>query len=461
MLQIHNTLTRDKEVFHPMQDGKINMYVCGVTVYDYCHIGHARTYTAVDVIIRYLRYRGYDVRYVRNITDIDDKIIKRANENNEDYAALTARFTQAMHEDFKQLGLSEPNDEPRATAFIPDMIALIQEMITNKHAYVASNGDVYFDVRSFKNYGGLSHQHLDELESGVRIEVADVKRDPMDFVLWKLAKPNEPKWPSPWGEGRPGWHLECSAMSMKLLGKHFDLHAGGRDLIFPHHENEIAQSEAATQEKFVNYWLHTGFLQIDKEKMSKSLGNFITIRDALKDYDAEVLRYFFLASHYRSPLVYTADVMMKTTQALTRFYTALRQLPCGEIIKDSPFEQRFIAAMDDDFNTPVAMSVLFDLAHEIQRLRETDITAAANHGAVLRHLAGVFGLLMRDPEVFFKSGQNEVDVERVESLIAARLVARQTKNWAEADNIRNELAAMNVVLEDGADGVRWRIDKNK
>ncbi len=459
MLQIHNTLTREKEAFHPIQAGKINMYVCGVTVYDYCHIGHARTYTAVDVIIKYLRYRGYEVKYVRNITDIDDKIIKRANENKEAYTALTERFTKFMHEDFKQLGLSEPDEEPRATDYIPQMIALVQQMIDNNHAYVAANGDVYFDVRSFENYGCLSHQHLEELESGVRIEVAEVKRDPMDFVLWKLAKPDEPKWPSPWGEGRPGWHLECSAMSMQLLGKHFDMHAGGRDLIFPHHENEIAQSEAATKEKFVNYWLHTGFLQIDKEKMSKSLGNFVTIRDALKEHDPEIVRYFLLAAHYRSPLIYTADVIAQTSQALTRFYTALRQLPAGQKIENSTFEQQFIAAMDDDFNTPVAMSVLFELAHEIQRLRETDMEAAANHGALLKHLAGVFGLLTRDPEVYFKSGNSDLDVAKIEALIDARQTARENKNWAEADRIRDELANMNVVLEDGASGARWRINK--
>jgi len=457
MLQIHNTLSRKKDELKPIKPGTINLYVCGVTVYDYCHIGHARTYTAVDVIIRYLRFRGYDVRYVRNITDIDDKIIKRANENKEIYSDLTKRFTTYMHEDFKNLGLAEPELEPRATDYIPQMIALITKMLANNHAYVAANGDVYFDVRSFKEYGCLSHHNLEELESGVRVEVAEVKRDPMDFVLWKLAKPDEPKWPSPWGDGRPGWHLECSAMSMDILGEHFDLHAGGRDLIFPHHENEIAQSEAATGTKFVNIWMHTGFLQVDKEKMSKSLGNFVTIRDALQEYDAEVIRYFLLAAHYRSPLVYTADVIAQTSQALTRFYTALRGLPPGNRMEDSPFEQQFIAAMDDDFNTPVAMSVLFNLAHEIQRLRETDMSAAANHGALLKYLADIFGLLYRDPEDFFKAGSADLDVAKIEELIQARQLARQQKNWAEADNIRDELLAMNVVIEDGSDGARWRL----
>lgn len=457
MLQIHNTLTRKKDVFTPITPGKINMYVCGVTVYDYCHIGHARTYTAVDVIIRYLRYRGYEVRYIRNITDIDDKIIKRANENKEDYSALTKRFTEYMHEDFHLLGLSEPDVEPRATEYIPQMIDLINKMIANNHAYVAKNGDVYFDVRSFKEYGCLSHHNLDDLESGARVEVAEVKRDPLDFVLWKLAKPDEPKWSSPWGEGRPGWHLECSAMSMDILGEHFDLHAGGRDLIFPHHENEIAQSEAATGTRFVNTWMHTGFLQIDKEKMSKSLGNFVTIRDALKEDDAEVVRYFLLAAHYRSPLIYTADVISQTSQALTRFYTALRALPPGKKIENSLFEQQFIAAMDDDFNTPVAMSVLFDLAHEIQRLRETDSQSAANHGALLKHLGGVFGLLQRDPEIYFKAGSADLDVIKIEALIQARQMARAEKNWAEADSIRDQLLKMNIVLEDGAGGARWRV----
>lgn len=455
MLQIHNTLTRQKEAFTAIQSGRINLYVCGVTVYDHCHIGHGRTYTAVDVIVRYLRWRGYKLRYVRNITDIDDKIIKRANENGEDYTVLTSRFTKLMHEDFANLGLLPPDDEPRATEYIPDMIALIEAMMKNNHAYVASNGDVYFDVRSFKHYGCLSHHNLDELESGARIEVADVKRDPLDFVLWKLAKPGEPKWDSPWGEGRPGWHLECSAMSMKLLGNHFDMHMGGRDLIFPHHENEIAQSEAASGEKFVNTWMHTGFLQIDKEKMSKSLNNFVTIREALSENDAEVVRYFLSASHYRSPLVYTAEVLGQTRQALDRFYNALRGLPAGERLENSDYENKFIAAMDDDFNTPVAMSVLFDLAHEIQRLRDQDINAAANHAATLKYLAGVLGLLQRDPESYFKSG--DLDVVAIEALVTARLEARKNKNWAEADRIRDELAAMNIAVEDGVEGASWKV----
>ncbi len=465
MLQIHNTLSRKKDEFKPLIPGKVSLYVCGVTVYDHCHIGHARTYTSVDVIVRYLRWRGYDVRYVRNITDIDDKIIKRANENNEAYSALTKRFTDFMHKDFANLNLLEPDDEPRATEYIPQMIGLIEQMIANQHAYVASNGDVYFDVRSFKEYGCLSHHNLEELESGVRIEVNDVKRDQMDFVLWKLAKPGEPKWESPWGEGRPGWHLECSAMSMHLLGKHFDLHAGGRDLIFPHHENEIAQSEAASGEKFVNIWMHAGFLQIDKEKMSKSLGNFVTIRDALAENDAETVRLFLLAAHYRSPLIYTADVLSQTSKALSRFYTALRGLGDGKRLENSSYEARFIEAMDDDFNTPVAMSVLFDLAHEIQRLRNNkEDQAAADHGALLKYLAGVIGLLTQDPELYFTSNStsdseaNGLSADDIEAKIALRMSAKQTKNWAEADRIRQELLSQGIEIEDMPDGQksRWR-----
>lgn len=455
MLQIHNTLTRQKEKFEPIHPGKVGVYVCGVTVYDYCHLGHARTYTSSDVIVRYLRWRGYEVNYVRNITDIDDKIIKRANENKEDFTAVTERFIHAMHEDFAALKLSAPDHEPRATDYIAHMIKLIETIINNRHAYVAGNGDVYFDVRSYPDYGCLSHHDLEQLESGARVEVAEVKRDPLDFVLWKLAKPGEPSWDSPWGKGRPGWHIECSAMSMDLLGEHFDIHAGGRDLIFPHHENEIAQSQAASHQKFVNVWMHAGFLQMDKEKMSKSLGNFITIRDVLREHEAEVLRYLLMASHYRSPLIYASDALQQARQALSRFYTALRFLPLAERVKDSPFEEQFKAAMDDDFNTPVALSVLFDLAHEIQRLRDKDIQSAASHGALLKYLGNVLGALQTDPELFFQSG-TKVDVKKIEALIAARKQARQEKNWTEADRVRKELAQMNIAIEDGPNGTTWK-----
>lgn len=455
MLQIYNTLTREKETFTPIHPGKVGVYICGVTVYDYCHLGHARTYTSADVIIRYLRFRGYDVNFVRNITDIDDKIIKRANENKEEYSALTERFINAMQDDFAALKFTVPDHEPRATDYIPHMITLIEAIIKNGHAYVASNGDVYFDVRSFPDYGCLSHHDLDQLESGARVEVVEVKRDPLDFVLWKLAKPGEPSWDSPWGKGRPGWHIECSAMSMDLLGEHFDIHAGGRDLIFPHHENEIAQSQAASHQPFVNVWMHAGFLQMDKEKMSKSLGNFITIRDVLREHDPEVLRYLLLASHYRSPLVYAVDALYQAKQALARFYTALRFLPDATRVQESQFEAAFIAAMDDDFNTPVALSVLFDLAHEVQRLRDKDQQAAAQHGALLKYLAGVLGVLQRDPEHFFQS-RKEGDVQKIEALIAARQEARKNKNWAEADRLRGELADMEITIEDGAEGTTWK-----
>lgn len=455
MLKIHNTLTRQKDEFKSMQPGKVGIYVCGVTVYDYCHIGHARTYISADMIVRYLRYRGYEVTYVRNITDVDDKIIKRANENKEDYSAVTERFTKAMHEDFAALFLSPPDHEPRATEFIPQMIQLIQKIIDNQHGYVASNGDVHFDVRSFSNYGCLSHHDLDQLESGARVEISDVKKDPLDFVLWKLAKPGEPAWDSPWGKGRPGWHIECSAMSMNLLGAHFDIHAGGRDLIFPHHENEIAQSEAGSKQPFVNVWMHAGFLQIEKEKMSKSLGNFITIRDTLRDHAPEVVRYFVLASHYRSPLVYGVDVLNQAKQSLARLYTALRFLPAASRVENSTFEKGFIEAMDDDFNTPIAMSELFNLAHEIQRLREKDLQEAARYGALLKYLGGVIGILQADPEVFFQAG-SEVDVAKIESLIQAREKARVDKNWGEADRIRKELSAMAIVIEDSANGTSWK-----
>lgn len=455
MLQIHNTLTRQKEEFKPIHANKVSVYVCGVTVYDYCHLGHARTYVSADVIIRYLRFRGYDVTYVRNITDVDDKIIKRANEAGENINALTDRFINAMHEDFAALNILQPNNEPRATEYISHMIALIEKIIANKHAYVASNGDVYFDVRSYKEYGCLSHHNLEELESGARVEVVEVKHDPLDFVLWKLAKSGEPSWESPWGNGRPGWHIECSAMSMDLLGEHFDIHAGGRDLIFPHHENELAQSQAGSGKKFVNVWMHAGFLQMDKEKMSKSLGNFITIRDVLQQHDAEVLRYALIGSHYRSPLIYTEDALVQAKQALTRFYTALRFLPDAEPAKETIFESAFITAMDDDFNTPVALSVLFDLAHEIQRLRENDIENAAKLGALLRELGGVLGILQADVEQFFQAGSAE-EIEKINNLIAAREQARKDKNWSEADKIRQTLLEMNIVIEDGAKSTSWR-----
>lgn len=459
MLQIYNSLSQKKENFIPLKPNQVSMYVCGVTVYDYCHLGHARTYAAFDIIIRYLRYRGFQVTYVRNITDIDDKIIKRAEESSEAFQSIVEKFTHAMHEDFTALNLLLPDHEPRATQSIPEMIALIQKLIANQYAYVAENGDVYFEVRRFKTYGCLAHRNIDQLESGARVEINDVKRDPLDFVLWKLAKPNEPSWDSPWGKGRPGWHIECSAMSMNLLGACFDIHGGGKDLIFPHHENELAQSEGATQQPFVKCWMHAGYLQIDKEKMSKSLGNFLTIRDVLKDHSVEVVRYFLIASHYRSPIHYSEEVLTQARNALTRFYVAMRDLPEANVISDSDYEKKFIAAMDDDFNTPVAFSVLFELAHEIQRLRDNDIERAAQHGALLKKLGGVLGILQSLPQDFLQTGKENIDVATIEQLIAARRQARSEKNWAEADRIRKELASMSVILEDtSSDETLWKIE---
>jgi cysteinyl-tRNA synthetase len=456
MLKIYNSLTREKEIFKPLEDNKVKMYACGPTVYDFCHIGNARSFTAFDTVARYLRYRGYAVVYVRNITDIDDKIIKRANENGEEFDAVVARYTQAFHEDMAQLKLLSPTYEPRATEFIPQIVAMIEKLIENKHAYVASNGDVYYDVRRFANYGCLAHRDIDELESGARVEVSDVKRDPLDFVLWKIAKPGEPFWNSPWGVGRPGWHIECSAMATQLLGESFDIHGGGKDLIFPHHENEIAQSEGATGKKFVNYWLHAGYLQIEKEKMSKSLGNFFTIRDILNQYPAEVVRYFLVSGHYRSPLNFSKDLLQQAKNALERFYTALRDLSQADDLIDSSYEKKFIEAMNDDFNTPIALSVLFELAHEIQRLREKDLALAARHGVLLKRLGGVLGILQEDPLEFLQGNKKNVDVNKVEALIAARNQARAEKNWGEADRIRKELTEMAIVLEDGATGTTWK-----
>lgn len=449
-------MTQEKEIFQPLVPNKVNIYVCGPTVYDFCHIGNGRTYAAFDLIIRYMRWRGYDVTYVRNITDIDDKIIKRANENKESFEAVVERFTTAMHDDFTQLGLLSPNHEPRATEYVPHIIQLIETLIQSNCAYIASNGDVYYDVRQFKNYGCLSHHNIDQLESGARVEVNDVKHDPLDFVLWKLAKPGEPSWESPWGAGRPGWHIECSAMSTSLFGDQFDLHGGGKDLIFPHHENEIAQSEAATQKKFVTIWMHAGYLQIEKEKMSKSLGNFSTIRDLLKDNKPEVLRYFMISSHYRSPVHYSEQALVQAHSALQRFYNTLRDLPESQPLLHSEFEKRFIIAMDDDFNTPIAFAVLFDLAHEIQRLRDKDLAAAAQHGALLKLLGGVLGILQDNPESFMQGEDNALPVAKIEALIVARNQARADKNWIEADRIRDELLLLSIVLEDASSGTKWK-----
>jgi len=457
MIQIYNSLTSKKEPFQPIHPGKVKMYVCGVTVYDFCHLGHARTYVAFDVINRYLMWRGFEVTYVRNITDIDDKIIHRANENNEPFMNVVDRNILAMHEDFKALNLLEPTYAPRATEYIPQMISLIEKLIDKDYAYIADNGDVYYEVRKFKHYGELSHRDLDKLESGARVEIVDVKRDPLDFVLWKLAKPGEPSWDSPWGKGRPGWHTECSVMSMDLLGVHFDLHGGGKDLIFPHHENELAQSEAVSCNKFVNTWMHAGFLQINKEKMSKSLGNFFTIRDILKEYHPEIVRYFLITSHYRSQLSFSDEGLNLASNALERLYTALRDFPQANAAQGTDFEKKFIEAMDDDFNTPIAFSILFELAHEVQRMRAEDKDKAAAYAALLKRLGGILGILQMDAEKFFQRNADKLDVAKIEALIEERNKARTNKNWATADRVRKELSAMSIVLEDSEKGTTWKL----
>jgi len=464
MLQIHNSLTRQKEVFTPIEPGKVRLYVCGMTVYDYCHVGHARVLVVFDVVVRYLRHRGYDVTYVRNITDIDDKIIRRAQERGEDCNALSSRFVAAMHEDADALGVLRPDVEPCATHSIPAMVTLIQTLMDKGFAYPGDNGDVYYDVSRFPTYGALSNKKLDDLRAGSRVDVDETKADPLDFVLWKAAKPDEPSWDSPWGPGRPGWHIECSVMSMDCLGKHFDIHGGGLDLKFPHHENEIAQSEAATGEKFANYWLHNGFVQIDEEKMSKSLGNFFTVREVLGRYPPEVVRFFIVSSHYRSPLNYSDENLDHAKASLTRFYVALRDLPASEPSSDTDYRTRFQEAMDDDFNTPEALSILFELAREINRARDDgDHEQAHALGADLRQLGGVLGLLQDDPERFLRGGSGssgvaagELTEEQIDTLIAQRIAARKAKNWAEADQIRDQLVEAGVILEDNAEGTAWR-----
>ncbi|EPS8494271.1 cysteine--tRNA ligase [Yersinia enterocolitica] len=459
MLKIFNTLSRQKEEFKPIHAGKIGMYVCGITIYDLCHIGHGRTFVAFDVVARYLRYLGYSLTYVRNVTDVDDKIIKRAIENNETCEQLTTRMLAEMHKDFDALNLQRPDLEPRATHHIPEIIELTERLIARNHAYVAANGDVMFSVDSDPDYGVLSRQDLDQLQAGARVEVADVKRNPMDFVLWKMSKPGEPSWESPWGPGRPGWHIECSAMNGKQLGAHFDIHGGGSDLMFPHHENEIAQSTCAHDGPYVNYWMHSGMVMIDKEKMSKSLNNFFTIRDVLAYYDAETVRYFLMSGHYRSQLNYSEENLKQARASLERLYTALRgtdanATPAG----GAEFEARFRAAMDDDFNTPEAYSVLFDIAREVNRLKTEDITAANALAAELRKLAHVLGLLEQDPELFLQSGAQTDDdeVAKIEALIKQRNDARSSKDWALADSARDQLNELGIVLEDGPQGTTWR-----
>ncbi|WNF48919.1 cysteine--tRNA ligase [Pseudomonas sp. SG20056] len=458
MLSIYNTLTKSKDVFKPLVGNQVRMYVCGMTVYDFCHIGHARVMVAFDVVTRWLRHRGYDVTYVRNITDIDDKIIKRANDNGEPFEALVERMIAAMHEDEARLNVLRPDQEPRATGHIAGMHQMIQTLIDKGFAYAPGNGDVYYRVGKFVGYGKLSRKKIEDLKIGARIEVDEAKQDPLDFVLWKGVKPGEPSWESPWGAGRPGWHIECSVMSTCCLGETFDIHGGGPDLVFPHHENEIAQSEAATGKLYANAWMHAGAVRVDGEKMSKSLGNFFTIREVLEKYHPEVVRYLLVSSHYRSPINYSEDSLREAKGALERFYNALKGLPDAEPAGGEAFVERFAAAMDDDFNSPEACAVLFELAREINRLRETDLQAAAGLAARLKELAGVLGVLQLEPEAFLQAGAaGKVDAAEVEALIAARLQARAEKNWGESDRIRDHITAMGVVLEDGKGGTTWRL----
>jgi cysteinyl-tRNA synthetase len=476
MLKIYNTLARRKQDFVPIEPGRVRMYVCGMTVYDYCHLGHARVMVVFDMVQRWLRARGFQLTYVRNITDIDDKIIRRAAENGEAIGDLTARFIAYMDEDAAALGVQKPDHEPRATQYINSMLDLIKTLLAKGLAYQAQSGDVNYAVRKFSGYGKLSGKTLDELRAGERVEADPSKRDPLDFVLWKRAKEGEPAWASPWGPGRPGWHLECSTMSGELLGTHFDIHGGGQDLQFPHHENEIAQSEGAHGVMFVNYWMHNGFVRVDDEKMSKSLGNFFTIREVLRKYDAEVVRFFILRAHYRSPLNYSDQHLDDAKGALTRLYTALKNVPpqAPAIDWSDAYAGRFKAAMDDDFNTPEAIAVLFELAAEVNRSK------SATNSGLLKALGAILGLLGRDPTDFLQGrgasgavqmepkegkGTGRADVgapsaalsrDKIEQMIAARAAAKRAKNYAEADSIRNDLLDAGIVLEDTPRGTTWR-----
>ncbi|AZT84308.1 cysteine--tRNA ligase [Marinobacter sp. NP-4(2019)] len=458
MIRIHNTLTQQKEEFKPIEPGKVRMYVCGMTVYDYCHLGHARVLVAFDVITRYLRHRGYDVHYVRNITDIDDKILRRADETGEVYTDLTERMIAAMHEDEARLGVLSPTEEPRATAYIDEIIAMIHKLVASGHAYAADNGDVYFAVESYKDYGKLSKKKLEDLVAGARVDVQEAKRSPADFALWKAAKPGEVSWESPWGDGRPGWHIECSAMSNCCLGETFDIHGGGPDLLFPHHENEIAQSECANGQTFVNTWMHAGAIRVNKEKMSKSLGNFFTIREILEKYPPEIVRYFLVSSHYRSQVDYSEESLAEAGRTLTKLYHALRGVIPAKDVAETEHDKRFEEVMDDDFNTAGAIAVLHAVANEInQHRREGKDEEARQSAAVLVRLGGVLGLLQQDPEAFFQADTGgELTAEEIEAMIQARAAARKAKNFAEGDRIRDELAEKGIILDDSREGTTWR-----
>ncbi|MBT0587400.1 cysteine--tRNA ligase [Alteromonas oceanisediminis] len=461
MLQLFNTRTRQKQPFVPREENKVGLYVCGITVYDLCHMGHARTYLSFDVLVRYLRSRGYEVNYVRNITDVDDKIIQRANENGESADALTARTIAMMHEDFAAINLLPADIEPRVTTHMPEIIDVIQRLIDKGFAYITASGDVLFEVASYEHYGALSKQDLTQLNAGSRVDVDEEKRDPMDFALWKAAKPNEPSWDSPWGPGRPGWHIECSAMNHKHLGAHFDIHGGGSDLIFPHHENEIAQSCCAFDTPYVNVWMHTGMVQVDNEKMSKSLGNFFTLRDVLAQHDAETLRFFLMSAHYRSQLSYSEESIVQARASLERLYTALRDVAPASL---STFEQggyvaKFNQAMDDDLNLPEAYAVLFELAKDLNKAKASANSEQAAHlAALLIHLGGVLGILQKSPSDFLQGAGHNKDSQtaEIEALIQQRNDARANKDWAAADAARDALKAMNIELEDSASGTTWR-----
>ena len=460
MVAIYNSFTRKKEPFTPIELKKIRMYVCGMTVYDFCHIGHAWVMVVFDMVSRYLRNIGFEVFYVRNITDIDDKIIERANSCNQSISDLTSRFIEEMNKDAKALGVLSPDLEPKATEHMPEIIEMISQLIKKDHAYLGSNGDVYFDVSSFDAYGKLSGKNIEDLRAGERVEVQKAKNDPLDFVLWKSAKKDEPSWASPWGDGRPGWHIECSAMSIHCLGSHFDIHGGGQDLQFPHHENEIAQSVCSTGEKFANVWMHNGFVRVDEEKMSKSLGNFFTIREVLKKFQPEVIRFFILSSHYRSPLNYSAENLDEAKSSLTRLYTALKDSKNVVVDIDQDYASKFNSYMDDDFNTPKAISLLHEIATKINRIEDKSKDDIEILASTLRQLASVLGLLESKPQDFLQGKSNEnignIDPKKIDQLIEERNIARHEKDYAKADEIRRQLVELDVTLEDTEDGTDWR-----
>ena len=452
-LRFYNSLTNQKEDFMPIREGEVSMYVCGMTVYDNCHLGHARAMIAFDILFKYLENQGYKVKFVRNITDVDDKIIERAIHNNESIDDLTQRTIASMHEDFAQLGLALPTIEPRATDYIPGMIEMIEDLIIKGNAYHSSGGDVFFAVRTFPEYGKLSNKNIDDLNPGARIAEDDSKRDPLDFVLWKSAKEGEPSWDSPWGQGRPGWHIECSVMSFQNLGKHFDIHGGGPDLLFPHHENEIAQSECASGCKFANYWLHSGLLKINGEKMSKSLGNFAMLKDLFVSYHPEVLRYYLISSHYRSSLNFDPESLNQARSALARLYQALGSIEGESNELDQNMMNQFSLVMDDDLNTPEALSLLFQLAKLINS--SSNPIQKMKYGATLKELSGVLGLLQDDPKTFFQFGATLSD-EEIDQQIALRNRARDEKDFQTADKIRDSLLEQGIILDDGSEGTTWK-----